>query len=119
MLSPLYDPLFKLAETNPKLMDELKNSHMLEYWMQEYFRLAHVVELYYPHTVANMEQLRWHKTMLETAEKHLEFLRESGPRDDMFGRRVASAQIEMHSRAIVMIFKQVEDQVKERFPEQE
>lgn len=54
----ILDQLFQQAESDPRLMDELKNTHMFSYWAEKYLRWTDVVLEYYPNIFKSCEYLR-------------------------------------------------------------
>lgn len=52
------DHLFQQAESDPKLMDELKKLNMLSYWFAEYYRPISTIERHYPNIMNSWLDLK-------------------------------------------------------------
>lgn len=112
-LFPL-ENLFKQAEANPKLMDELLSSHMFDYHAEKYYRWADCLREYYPELLAAWEELRYQVIGSDTASAHRAYLEETGA--DICGERCRAVQLvmEMHNYTMRKMIKEVEEEIVKR-----
>lgn len=75
MPSTKHDQLFRLAETDPKLRDELNNAHMFEFWDTRYHQWSDIIKDKYPIILSHSPKLQFALQLAEMASEYYESLK--------------------------------------------
>lgn len=116
MPSSKHSQLFQLAESDPKLRDELTSAHMFDFWDTRYHQWSDIINDHYPTILAHSPKLQFAMQLVEMARAYREDLKKQyeensyngHPKDLLALTSQAQFQLGMANWTIRNFFKEIE-----------